>query len=340
MDSGGRAPRDFRFVLPQRQVITLLIRYRAFQNWDPPALAEIWRSQPPLRGRMQPVTPSMLEDLVFSKPYFDRHGLILAVDGARPVGFAHATFGANEDLSGIDEHQGSTNLVMTSPHPDRAAISLELVSAAEDYLRRRGAKQLYAGTQFPFNGFYVGMYGGAEMCGILASDTAARELFCAADYRETNRRLLLHRSLIGCRSVIDFKQMQLRKKFQVACCSDVLPDNWWENCVWSHAEWLRAKLTLRGGGETIISATFCEILPLSRAWGVRTVGLVRLEDTPEAREQGLTTLLLGEAFRQMAEQNMAQVEVQAPAGDESLLQIYKQLGLVEYDQAGLYCKNC
>jgi GNAT superfamily N-acetyltransferase len=316
-----------------------LIRYRAFQNWDPPALAEIWRSQPPLRGRMQPVTAAMIEDLVLSKPYFDRQGLIMAVDGARPVGFAHASFGANEDMSGIDHQQGSIQMVLTAPHPERATIALELVSAAEDYLRRRGARRLYAGIRFPFNGFYVGLYGSCDMSGILGSDLAARELFSAAGYRETNKRLLLHRSLIGCRSVIDFKQMQLRKKFQVTCCTDVLPDNWWENCVWSHAEWLRVKLTLRDGSDSIISATFWEILPLSRAWGVRTVGMVRLEDTPEAREEGLTTLLLGEAFRQLAEQHMAQVEVQAPTDDESLLKIYKQLGLVEHDTAGLFCKE-
>jgi GNAT superfamily N-acetyltransferase len=288
---------------------------------------------------MQPVTPAMFEDLVLSKPYFDRHGLILAVEGARPVGFAHAAFGANEDLSGIDPHQGSVSMVLTSPHPERPTIALELVAAAEDYLRRHGAKQIYAGTQFPFNGFYTGLYGAADMSGVLASDLASRELFSAAGYRETNRRLLLHRSLVGCRPVTDFKQMQLWRKFQVTCCGDVLPDNWWENCVWSHAEWMRASLTLRGGGETIISATFWEILPLSRAWGVRTVGLVRLEDTPEAREEGLTTLLLGEAFRQLGEQHMAQVEVQAPSDDTSLLKIYKQLGLVEHDQAGLFYKT-
>ena len=289
---------------------------------------------------MQPVTPAMLEDLILSKPYFDRHGLIIAVEGARPVGFAHAAFGANEDLSDIDHQQGSVQMVLTAPHPDRAMIAMELVSAGEDYLRRRGAKQLYAGTQFPFNGFYVGLYGTCDMSGILGSDEAARELFSAAGYQETSKRLLLHRSLIGCRSVIDFKQMQLRKKFQVTCCTDVLPDNWWENCVWSHAEWMRVTLSLRGGTDSIISATFWEILPLSRAWGVRTVGMVRLEDTPEAREEGLTTLLLGEAFRQLAEHHFAQIEVQAAASDESLLKIYKQLGLVEHDTAGLFCKGC
>jgi hypothetical protein len=51
-----------------------LIRYRPFQNWDPPALAEIWRSQPPIRGRIQTVTPPLLEKYVFAKPWFDRHG--------------------------------------------------------------------------------------------------------------------------------------------------------------------------------------------------------------------------------------------------------------------------
>jgi hypothetical protein len=49
-----------------------LIRYRSFENWDPPALAEIWRTQPPLRGRMQAVTPPLLEQHVLAKPWFER----------------------------------------------------------------------------------------------------------------------------------------------------------------------------------------------------------------------------------------------------------------------------
>src|SRR6476469_711267 len=78
-----------------RTLNPLLIRYRPFENRDPPGLAEIWRTQRPIRGRMQAVTPQVLEKHVFAKPWFDRHGLIVACDGPRLVGFAHAGFGAD-----------------------------------------------------------------------------------------------------------------------------------------------------------------------------------------------------------------------------------------------------
>jgi hypothetical protein len=316
-----------------------LIRYRPFQNWDPPALAEIWRSQPPLRGRMQPITPAMLEELVFAKPYFDREGLILAVEGARPIGFAHAAFAANEDQSGVCRKQGTVAMALVGGHADRRQIALELIEAAEHYLRQRGTSRIYAGGQFPFNGFYLGLYGSSEDPGLLASDAQAIDLFRTAGYRETNQRVLLNRSLAGFRPIVDRQQLLLRRKFNVNFCGETLPDNWWENCVWSHAEWLRFSLTLRDGGEPIVAATFWEILPLSKAWGVRTMGLVRLEDTPEARSEGLTLLLLGDCFRILQEQHIAQVEVQTAADDASLLQVFNQLGLTEHDRASLFCKT-
>ena len=47
--------------------------------------------------------------------------------------------------------------------------------------------------------------------------------------------------------------------------------------------------------EPVISATFWEIQPLSQGWGVRSVGLVNLDDTPEARDAGLSLFLLSES---------------------------------------------
>jgi GNAT superfamily N-acetyltransferase len=315
-----------------------LIRYRAFQNWDPPAIAEIWRHQVPLRGLMQPITPAMLEELVFAKPYFDRHGLILAVDGARPVGFVHAGFGASDDLSAIDYSQGTTCLLMVGPHERHGEIAVELLAAAEDYLRKRGATSVYAGCQFPFNPFYLGLYGSSSLQGVLASDKAWTDLVTGSHYTPGPCRWLMHRPLAGFRAPVDARLMQVRRKFQVRPATEALPDNWWEACVWSHADWWRFDLMLKNGGEPLISATFWEVLPLARAWGVRTMGLVKLDDTPEARHEGLTTFLLGEAFREMQASGIAQVEVQADEHEASLIALFQQLGFQDYDRGVLYCK--
>ena len=42
-----------------------MIQFRSFRNSDPPALAEIWRAQPPAAALIQPATPALFDELVF-----------------------------------------------------------------------------------------------------------------------------------------------------------------------------------------------------------------------------------------------------------------------------------
>lgn len=316
-----------------------MIRYRSFENRDPPALAEIWRTHAPLRGLVQAVTPPMLEKHIFAKPWFDRHGLIVACEGARPIGFVHASFGANKDLSNIDTHQGTICLLHVAPHEQRAQIAMELLSSAEDYLRRRGAQQIYAGCQFPLNAFYLGFYGSSDVPGVLKSDAQFVELLNASGYRPAMSRALWRRSLAGFRTPVDRQWMQVRRRFVLTAASDSVPDNWWEACVWSHHDWTRYDLTLAGGGEPLISATFWDVEPLGRSWGAQTLGLVRIEDTPEARGEGLTAFLLGEVLRQAETDGYAQFEAQASPGDASMAEVFTRLGLSQYDEGSLWVKG-
>jgi GNAT superfamily N-acetyltransferase len=316
-----------------------LIRYRCFENRDPPALAEIWRSQRPIRGRIQAVTPQLIEEHVLAKPWFDRKGLIVACEGARPVGFVHAGFGADCNHTNLDCSQGTTCLLLVAPHAARAEIAQELMAASEDYLRRQGAVQLHAGSQYPLNPFYLGMYGSSDVAGVLASNIGWVHLLTASGYEPRIRRVLAGRTLAGYRPPVDRKQMQVRRKFKVTGPSYVLPDNWWDACVWSLHEWTRFDLVLPGGGESVISATFWDVEPLGRSWGVQTIGLVRLDDTPESREEGLTTYLLGDALRQFQTAGYGQFEAQAAAADASLRTIFADLGLKEYDEGALWVKK-
>lgn len=285
------------------------------------------------------MTPTLWENIVLAKPYFDRHGLIIACDGARPIGFVHAGFGASDDDQALDTSAGTICQLLTVAHPQQATTALELLSAGEDYLRQRGAKEIFAGCAYPLNPFYVGLYGSAGTAGVLESDAGAQELLCAGGYCSGATTLLLHRSLSGFKPPVSGPLLQVKRKFQVTSAGEVLPDNWWDNCVWSHALWRRFNLAAKEAGEPVISATFWEILPLSQSWGVRTVGLVRIDDTPEAREAGLTTFLLSESLRQLAEEQVPQFEALCPAADTELLAILKLLGLNEYDRGVLLAKR-
>lgn len=289
---------------------------------------------------MQPMTPLLWENIVLAKPYFDRAGLIIACDGARPIGFVHAGFGTSEDHAALDTSSGTICQLLTMPHAQQPTTALELLSAGEDYLRKRGAKVMHAGCAYPLNPFYTGLYGSSDVPGVLASDLAARDLFSAGGYIEgPPHKVLLHRTLSNFKPPVTGQMLQVKRKFQATHVGEVMPQNWWDNCVWANAVWQRFHLAARESAEPVISATFWEIQPLSQGWGVRAVGLISIDDTPEARDAGLTAFLLSESLRMLAEDHVAQFEAQVAADDASLLAILKQLGLTEYDRGALLVKK-
>src|SRR6188508_1957332 len=103
------------------------------------------------------MTAAILEQLVFSKPYFDPEGLIMLLSDERPIGFVHAGFGANDDQSGLATDTGTTYQLMLRADRRNDALADELLTRSEEYLRGRGAKVIYAGGIRPLNAFYLGL---------------------------------------------------------------------------------------------------------------------------------------------------------------------------------------
>ena len=106
-----------------------MIEYRPFLNSDPPELIRIWQSRPDHRGMMQPMSVTLLEMFVLSKPYFDRQGLIIAVEEGRPIGFAHAGFGPNRTNDALSHDIGVICMLVAQPHPDETEIEGVLIAA-------------------------------------------------------------------------------------------------------------------------------------------------------------------------------------------------------------------
>lgn len=316
-----------------------LIRYRPFRNTDPPQLAEIWRMQPPLRGLMQPMSVAVFDRLVLSKPYFDRLGLIVATDDDRPVGFVHAGFGPTMDQSDISTERGVTCMLLVAPHPQHAAIADELLTQSEDYLVRRGAKTLYGGCIEPINPYYLGLYGGSEMPGVLATHADLLELFLKHGYREAERTVIMHRQTAGFRPLIDRHQMLVRKKYRVDTTPDPPAANWWEACTIGQTERIRFELLPKEGGAPVAVATFWDIEPLASSWGVRAMGLMRMATSDSLRRQGLGTFLLGESVRQLQSQGIAQIELQCMQHNTAAVKMYGKHGFTEVDQGVVLVKG-
>jgi GNAT superfamily N-acetyltransferase len=313
-----------------------MLTYRTFRNTDPPAVAALWRS---CAGRTEPVSPDLLEQYVFSRLYFDYEGMILACDGDRPVGVAHAGFGPSEDEEAVATDLGTTCLVLARPDCDQADVAAGLLERCEAYLRDRGAKTLYGGGIRPLNPFYLGLYGGSELPGVLESDKVAHQAFSAHGYEEIDRTLVLQRDLATFEAPMERRQMQIRRQMIVEVAADFPSRTWWEACVTGEFDLTRFAVVPRTGGPPVAQATFRNMELAPSATPGRSVGLIDLVVDDSFRRRGVAIFVLSEAFRQFSRQGIARVEAQAMQHNIAALEMFRKLGFQQVDQGSVFRKE-
>ncbi|MCU0962291.1 MAG: GNAT family N-acetyltransferase [Pirellulaceae bacterium] len=279
------------------------------------------------------MTTSLLENIVLSLPFFDRHGLIVATDDQQPVGFVHAGFGPDASGAALDCHTGATCMLMVSHHERRAWIARELLARSEQYLRERGATVLCGGGSLDRAPFYRGLYGGSAVRGVLESDQAMLELLREAGYVQTARHLILQRSLVGFRQPVDRHQVQFRRSYYVELLLDWPPTTWWEACSEGHSERFAYVARPRTGGEPCGTAVCWDIEPLASSWGVHAQGVAHLDLPATPDRESFAVFLLSEAFRLAVLDGVTLVEVQLPATDQPMLRVLEKLGFETVEQA-------
>jgi ribosomal protein S18 acetylase RimI-like enzyme len=331
------------FSSSSRSIILGLFRYmltfRTFRNSDPPILTSLWQSRVGQPGMHQPITCDLLEQIVFARLYFDYPGLQIALDDGRPVGFAHAGFGPDADGKWVKTEDGVTCAVVVRPDCNEAEVTAGLIERCEEYLQRRGAKVLYGGGLHPLNPFYVGLYGGSELPGILDSDVVTRQVLAQRGYTEAERVTLLQRELSGFESLIDRYQMQIRRQMIVEVVADAPTQSWWEASTVGEFDLTRFDLVVRAGGARVAYALFRNMEPGGTGTLGKTMGLLHLHVEPTYRRRGLAFFLLSEAFRQFIRQGIACVDTQLRASNTSATGIIKRLGFKEVNGGGVWKKG-
>jgi ribosomal protein S18 acetylase RimI-like enzyme len=333
--SAGAVRRGLTITGPGPVWVRSLIHYRPFSNTDPPLLAELWRSCAD-RPLVQPLTAAMFEQLVLNKPYFDREGLWLAIEDEKPQGFVHAGFGPSEDESTLSTDLGVTSMLIVRPRDDQIDMAGELLRRSEDYLRNRGSKVLYAGAVHPLNPFYLGLYGGSELPGVLDSDRGMQRLLLAHNYREIDRTLVFQRTLTDFRAPVDRKQMQVRRRTQMAVVEEPPSKSWWEACTLGEFERVEFQLLDRELGKEIASATMRAIENTPANSGVRTSGLVDVHVDPALQHEGLATFLISEALKELSHQGIGLVEAQTMERNKAAIGLYEKLGFTRVDSGAVY----
>ena len=182
-----------------------MIFYRHFINTDPPLLVDLWNRQQPMAGQIEKLSVLLCEKHLFSKPYFDPAGLILAfrkVDQRlEAVGFVHAGFSRNSTGSDIDRSQGVVAALKVLDSPDATEIASQLLRKACEYLSIKGATIIHAGACFPHAPFYMGLYGGSEIPGVLEHDTTFVAACKNCEFLARDQIVVWQRSLLTFRPI-------------------------------------------------------------------------------------------------------------------------------------------
>lgn len=308
-----------------------MYRIRPFRNADPPQLVQLWASQPPQRGLAQPVNVGILEQYLFSKHFFDHEGLLVAEQEGRLVGMVHAGFGPNEEGTDLATDLGTTYMLLVRPELRESTLPGELFDASELYLRRRGAKVLYAGGVDHQSAFYLGLYGGSELPGVLLSDTFFHELARRRSYYECGRILIVQRDLVRFRAPVtrDLRRLRRNVDFEV----DYSPPlaNWWEASVYGNLDRIEYRLCQPRTRQVVARCSFWDIEPLASGWGLRGAGLDHLEVAAGERRQGYATYLLSEAFKDLQKRGITLVEAQTMLTNAPATELYKKLGFAPVD---------
>jgi ribosomal protein S18 acetylase RimI-like enzyme len=261
------------------------------------------------------------------------------LDDDAPVGYVHAGFGPTDDGSTLCYDRGVISMLIVRPEYRRRGIGQQLLARAEEYLCGRGVKEIYGGGIHPLTPFYLGLYGGSELPGVLASDADALRRYEASGFAAVDRCAVFHRDLATFRPVVDRKQLQLRRQQNLQVLVDPPCRSWWEACTFGGFDRTRFELAPKSGGPPTAWLTVWSMEPLSTSWGVRATGMYELHVEPAHRRQGIAVCLLSEACKQLAAEGVALLETQAMLRDAPAVNLFKKLGFKHVDEGVVFQKT-
>lgn len=308
-----------------------MIELRPFLNTDLPGLVSVWKQQRAQRAFAQTMYHDLFERTVLSKPFFDPGGLIVAFIDGEIQGFVHCGFGPNPERTDLDHRNGIICILLTRNTPGKVEVCNRLIDHAEKYLVGCGSQSVSTGTLFPYSPFYLGLYGGSNVPGILTGSPAIIDVFASRGYQQQQQILVMQRSLHNFRAVLDRQQTTVRRSFRIEQDQDPLAASWWEACTVGSTNRCIFNLIDRKSGETRGNISYWDVEPLARNWGVRAMGLFDLTVQPAARQAGLATFLAGESLRHMQQQGINLVEAQVADDNRPAINLFEKMGFESID---------
>ena len=181
----------------------------------------------------------------------------------------HAGFGANEEETAIDTDVGTTYQLMLNAEHRNPTLADELLARSEAYLRERGAKVIYAGGIRPLNGFYLGLYGGSELPGVLVTDPMFGETCLRNGYREIDRVHVIQLELSSFRPPVSRSAAATPPRHnQQRGILSAAHARGGKRARPARSSGSASPLAKTSGGPSLGDVWFWDIEPLSTSWGL------------------------------------------------------------------------
>lgn len=313
-----------------------MTEFRAFHNTDPPQLLKLWHSAGLGRGAAECLTNDAFEVLIFSQPYFDPEGLIVAVEDGAIVGFVLAGFGPNQELSALSFSEGVICAVIVHPEFRRRGIGRELVRRAEEYLLAKGATQITAGPSGLLSPYLVGLYGGTRPSGFLLSDPLAAPFFESLGFEAIGSTRIYQRDLLGQKPPIKFHLVNLRRKMQLEISDDYQAPNWWWLTRLGRLETLHFELVPKSGYDAMASATVVGLDLYIPKWEERVIGLTDVYVKETERGKGYGQSLLLEIGRRLQDELITKLELHVAETNAVAWHVAEAVGYYQVDTGIVY----
>jgi ribosomal protein S18 acetylase RimI-like enzyme len=264
--------------------------------------------------------------------------LILATDEGKVVGMVHAGFGTNDTENGLLLESGVICMVMVHPDYRRLGIGTALVNRAEEYLKTRGATNIFAGPAEPLDPFYFGVYGGSQPSGFLASDADADKFFKALGYDPFERHAVFQRDISQQSDPTNMRLVAIRRKMQLAIAHQRDGMSWWWITRFGRLDSVRFQLVPKDRGEAVAEVTVLGLDLYLEKWQERAIGLTDLRVEHDQRRQGYGQALLIEVCRRMRDEMVTRVEAHASETNAGALAVLKSAGFERLDTGIVYLK--
>ncbi len=313
-----------------------MTEFRAFHNTDPPHLLKLWHAAGLGRGAAECLSIDAFEVLIFSQPYFDPEGLIVAIENNEVVGFLLSGFGPNSEGSALDYSQGVICAAIVHPDYRRQGIGREMVSRAEAYLKSKGATQIFAGSSGLRSPFLSGLYGGTRPSGFLVSDAAAAPFIESIGYQPVESTRIYQRDLLGQKSPIKFHLVNLRRKMQLTISDDYQAPNWWWLTRLGRLETLHFELVPKSGEAAVASATVVGLDLYIPKWEERVIGLTDVFVREDQRGKGYGQILLLEIARRLQDELITKLEMHIEESNVVACQVAEAVGYAQVDTGIVY----